>query len=98
VNTKYVGDNISRIKPIPENCVRFIKLIKIAAMKLIPRGHRYSYTLCWSKECKSLFQEYERNGNDVTANRLVRLLNEERKIGWLEKMDEMDFTYSSRES
>lgn len=77
--TKYVEENINRIKPISDNYVRFIKLIKTATMKSIPRGHRSNYTPCWSKECESLLQEYERDGKDVTANRLIRLLDEERK-------------------
>jgi hypothetical protein len=95
--TKYVEDNINRFKPIPENYVRFIKFIKTAAEKSIPRGHRHSYTPCWTKQCESLLQEYERDGNEVTANSLIRLLDEERKKRWLEKMNEMDFTHSSRE-
>ncbi|KAL4153463.1 hypothetical protein QTP88_001296 [Uroleucon formosanum] len=96
--TKYIDENINQIKPIPENYIRFIKLIKTAARKSIPRGHRSNYTPCWSKECESLLQEHERDGKEVTVNRLIRLLDEERKKRWLEKMEEMDFTHSSRES
>lgn len=96
--TKYVEENINRIKPILDNYIRFIKLIKTAATKSIPRGYRSNYTSCWSKECESLLQEFERNANDVTTNRLIRLLDEEREKRWLEKLEEMDFTHSSRES
>lgn len=77
--TKYIDENINQIKPIPENYIRFIKLIKTAARKSIPRGHRSNYTPCWSKECELLLQEHERDGKEVTANRLIRLLDEERK-------------------
>jgi len=72
VYTKYVEENINRIKPIPENYARFIKLIKTAAVKSILKGHRHNYTPCWSKECESFFHKYEKDGNDVTTNRLIR--------------------------
>jgi len=97
VYKKYVEENINRIKPIPENYFKFIKLIKTAVEKSISREYRHSYS-CWTKECESLLQEYERDENEVTANRLVCLLDKERKKRWLEKIDEMYITHSSRES
>jgi hypothetical protein len=48
--SKYVDDNIKFIDPIPDNYGRFIKLIKTAAKKSIPRGHRHNYIPCWTKE------------------------------------------------
>jgi len=37
-------------------------------------------------------------GCDVTADRLMRLLDEERRVRWQSAMEEMDFTHSSRKS
>jgi hypothetical protein len=47
--SKYVEENINRIKPKTANYIRFVKLLKTAAKKSIPKGHRHSYTPCWSK-------------------------------------------------
>jgi len=91
-------ENINRIPPIPENYLRFVKLIKIAASLAIPRGHRQNYIPCWSKECDSLLREYDETGNEVTANRLIALLDEERRNRWITAMGEMDYTHLSRKS
>lgn len=96
--TKYMEENINRIPPIPENYLRFVKLIKKAASLAIPRGHRQNYIPCWSKECDSLLREYDETGNEVTANRLIALLDEERRNRWITAMGEMDYTHSSRKS
>lgn len=96
--TKYIKDNINRIPPFPENYLRFVKLIKKAATTAIPRGHRQNYIPCWNKECELLLQEYEQSGSEVTANRLMALLDEERKNRWTSAMEEMDYTHSSRKS
>lgn len=96
--SKYVDDNINRIEPIPDNYSRFINLIKTAAKKLVPRGHRHNYTPCWTKECEKLLKEYERDGNEVNADKLIALLDEERRNRWTQAMNEIDFTHSSRES
>lgn len=62
-----------------ENYTRFIKLLKTAAMRSIPRGHVQNYIPCWNKECEEVLREYEENGSDISANRLMNLLDEERK-------------------
>lgn len=91
--TKYVEENINRIKPLPDNYVRFIKQIKTAAMKSIPRGHRSNLPPADQKNANRFFKSTKGMGN-----RLTRLLDEELKKIWLEKLEEMDFTHSSRES
>ncbi|KAL4088598.1 hypothetical protein QTP88_023687 [Uroleucon formosanum] len=96
--SKYVEDNINRIEPLPENYYRFVKLIKSAACKSIPRGHRKNYIPCWNKECEDLLKEYEVDGSEVSANRLLRSLDEERRKRWHTAMQDLDFTHSSRES
>lgn len=95
---KYIEDNINCIPPIPENYLRFVKLVKKAASLAIPRGHRQNYIPCWSKECDSLLREYDEIGNEVTANRLIALLDEERRNRWITAMGEMVYTHSSRKS
>jgi hypothetical protein len=91
-------DNINRIPPIPENYLRFVKLIKKASTTAIPRGHRQNYIPCWNKECELLLQEYVHLGSEVIANRLMALLDEERRNRWTSAMEEMDYTHSSRKS
>ncbi|KAL4103976.1 hypothetical protein QTP88_019289 [Uroleucon formosanum] len=66
--------------------------------KSIPRGHWHSYTPCLTKEYDGLLKEYEKDRTEVNANHLIGLLDEERKKRWLEAMDNLDFTHSSRES
>lgn len=96
--TKYMEDNINRIPPIPENYLRFVKLLKRAATTAILRGHRQNYIPCWNKECELLLHEYEQSGSEVTANRLMALLDEERRNRWISAMEEMNHTHSSRKS
>ncbi|KAL4153873.1 hypothetical protein QTP88_001706 [Uroleucon formosanum] len=96
--TTYMEENINRIEPIPLNYDRFTKLIKMAAGKAMPRGHRQDYIPCWSKECDKLLNEYEQTQSDVTADRLISLLDEERRQRWVKVMEEMDFSHSSRKS
>ncbi|CAI6346698.1 unnamed protein product [Macrosiphum euphorbiae] len=95
---KYVEENINPIKPGTADYIRFVKLLKTVAKKSIPIRHRRSYTPCWTKECEILLGENKKDGKNVNANRLVGLLDEERRKRWLEAMDNLDFTHSSRES
>lgn len=96
--TKYIEENINRIKPMAINYKRFTSLIKTAATKAIPRGHRKNYIPCWTKECEKLLNEYEQNNNEVSANHLINLLDEERRKRWVSAVEELDFTRSSRKS
>jgi len=98
VYSTYVEENINRIESIPENYHRFVKLLKTAAGKSMLRGHRENYIPYFKKECEKLLNEYEQVGSEVMANRLLGLLDEERKRRWQTAMDELDFTYSSRKS
>lgn len=40
--SKYFEENINLIKTERANYIRFVKLLKTAAKKSIPRGHRHS--------------------------------------------------------
>lgn len=64
VYSTYIEENINRIKPIPENYLRFVKLLKTAAGKSMPRGHRKNYIPCFTKECEKLLNEYEQDGSE----------------------------------
>jgi hypothetical protein len=91
-------ENINRIRTETANYIRFVKLLKTAAKKSIPRGHRHSYTPYWTKECDTLLNEYEKDGIEVNANRLIGLLREKQRKRWLEAMDKLDFIHSNRET
>lgn len=96
--TKYFDDNINRIEATSDNYEGFINLIKTAAKKSIPRSHKHNYTYCWTEKCEELLKEYERNGNEINASKLIRLFDEECRNTWIQAMDEMDFTHLSTES
>lgn len=90
--SKYIEDNINRIEPVQGNYTRFIKLLKTAATKSIPRGHVQNYIPCWNKKCEEVLREYEENGSDVSANRLMNLLDEERRKRWINAVENLDFS------
>jgi len=96
--TTYIEENINRIEPIPYNYDKFTKLLKTAAWKAMPTGHIQNYIPSWSKECEKLLNEYEQTQSDITADQLIRLLDEERRQRWVKAMEEMDFSHSSRKS
>lgn len=52
------------------------------------RGHKQDLS-CWSKECNKLLNKYEQTRSDVTAERLIRLLYEERRQRWVNAMEEI---------
>jgi len=55
----YAEENINRIELIPKKYQRFVKLLKTAADKSMPRRHRSNYIPCFTKECEKLLNEYE---------------------------------------
>ncbi|XP_049814006.1 uncharacterized protein LOC126260712 [Schistocerca nitens] len=94
----FIDKTINRIPPSPENYQRFVNMIYKGALKAIPRGARREYIPCWSEECESLLEQYERSGVDETAERLINTMNEERRNRWKMAMENLDFTDSSRKS
>jgi hypothetical protein len=75
-----------------------LRLLFMAAKKSIPRGHRKNYVPCWSAECDRLLEEYKASPSDELANRLIIKLDEGRRSRWMEAMEKLDFTHSSRKS
>ena len=85
-----------RIPPTEENLHRFGRLLKTASKKHIPRGVRKMYIPCWSEESQKLLEEYEKTQNQETAEELLTSLEENRRERWIEVVENMDMTRSSR--
>lgn len=60
----------------------------------MPRSHRRHYIPCWY----TLLSEYEESGCHVTTYRLMKLLDEEKRIRWKLAIDKLCFTHTSRKS
>ena len=84
------------IPPTQENLSRFGKLIKTTSMKHIPRGVRKMYIPCWSEESQKLLEEYEKTQDQETAEKLLTSLEENRRERWIEVVENMDMSRSSR--
>ena len=90
--------NKTQLDPVPDNYDEFVRLVKCAAAKHVPRGYRVEYIPTWDSECTELFDEFQANHNNETADLLVKTLNEKRRERWYEKTSELDFTHSSRKA
>lgn len=89
---------LNRIPPETDNYIRFIKFIKTAATKSIPKGHGKWNTPRWTEECNKLLHEYEISGSEDTASRLIILLNEKIRKRWITTMEEISYTHFNRKS
>lgn len=67
------------IKPSIENHQRSERLLKVAAQRSIPRGHRKAYIPGWNEKCEEALKKYEEEADEANANDLVRLLDYERR-------------------
>ena len=54
------------------------------------------YIPCWSKETQELLERYEQTQDQETAEELLDVLQEERSKRWIEVVENLDFTSSSR--
>lgn len=95
---KYSDANIRWIDPVPENYERFCGLIKSAAKKSIPRGFRKEYIPGWNEEASRLAAEFEENSSQETAKELLKSLDHARKEKWMNIVEGMNFTHSSRKA
>jgi hypothetical protein len=95
--TEEIERTVKRIPVSIEN-YRFTGLIWAAAKRSMPREHRRNYIPCWSKECSNLLGEYQISHSDENADRLIQKLDEERRGRWMDAMERMDITHSSRQS
>jgi hypothetical protein len=85
-----------RIPATQDKMQRFTKLLLKSARNHIPRGHRSHYIPCWIQESEELLTEYERTNNSDTADQLLSSLLDERRKRWIDTVESLDFTRSSR--
>lgn len=96
--TQIIDRTILRIPPQASCYDRFVGLVKTAASKSIPRGHRQAITPGWSDDCRTLFEDFQITGNVETGKSLLRKLDENRKAEWESKMNSVDFAKSSKKA
>lgn len=90
--------NVSQLNPVSEEYDSFVKLVKLAAKRHVPRGYRAEYVPTWNTECTELYDEFRLNHNNDAADLLVKILNEKRRERWHEMTSNLDFTHSSRKA
>ena len=80
----------------------FTKSILVLAKKHIPREFRKTYIPVWDEECDHLAKlNQEANSNEEiteTAKRLIEHLDKTRSERWIEAVESIDFTHSSRKA
>ena len=95
---EHIEKTCTRIQPNQAYMVRFTKLILTGAKKHIPRGVRKQYIPCWTPESENLLREYEETGYQDTAEQLLNSLQDERRNRWVQSVESMDITRSSRQA
>lgn len=86
------------IPPNIKNYDRFTKLILSTAKVCIPRGFRKSYIPGWSQESEDLYSEFNNTGNSDIADELLKSLDSARREKWVDTVERLNFTHSSREA
>ena len=78
----------------------FCNIIKKTAKKIIPRGYRNNYILCWDAECESLYktslQSAQKDDSSLSATILLAKLEGKRRDRWSEAVWSINFLHSSR--
>lgn len=101
---KMLDQTVSSLEPIPENYEQFTEILKEISRKTIPRGCRTQYIAGLSNNTKDLLNEYtklyERDPfSEDTINcgiALVQQLSSTRQEKWVEKLESLDMTHSSK--
>src|SRR5436190_200869 len=96
--TKRLDDSVRFIKPVIRNYDQNMSLVNHVATQCIPRGFREEFVPGWNQECEDLFADFNANGNQETANLLLNKLDEARKDKWVQAVENMNFTHSSRKA
>ncbi|XP_072389305.1 uncharacterized protein [Diabrotica undecimpunctata] len=86
------------ITPTRENYMRFVGAVISTAKKTIPRGYRKEYVPGWDEKCKKLYQEYNESQDREIADELLHSLDAARRQKWMETMEKLDFSKSSRKA
>ena len=73
-----------------------------AAKQLVPCSYQKNNIPCWYKECQQLYEHHtaatSSEESEATANILIKCLDEKRQERWMETVESIDFTYSSRKA
>ena len=101
-----IDAGIVNITPTPANYSDFVKIVRQASNKNIPRGCRTSYVCGLNDQSKVMYEDYQRrfaqNTFDMeTVNageRLLDEISEAQSSKWQTLIESTDFTHSSRKA
>jgi Reverse transcriptase (RNA-dependent DNA polymerase)/Endonuclease/Exonuclease/phosphatase family len=96
--TKDLDSNIRWIPPSAQNYSRFVGVVISTAKKHIPRGYRKEYIPGWSAESDRLYQEFLQSEDPEIAEDLLYSLDTRRQEKWINTMNSLNFTHSSRKA
>jgi len=71
------------------------------AKRVVRRGRRNHYTLCWDDQCQNLLEKYQKAAisNQLTiANSLCSYINEKRRKRWEDSVEQIDLIHPSRKA
>lgn len=86
------------IPPKHYNYQRLVGAIISTAKKFMPRGYRKEYIPCWNAESQELYDNYQQNKDTETADKLLSSLDISRRQKWIQTVEGLDFTRSSRKA
>lgn len=95
---KEVDHLLQWIPPVANNYERFMGVIKTVAKKHIPRGFRKTFIPTWKKNCEQLFEDFQSTRDYEIADKMLKILNNNRKQRWHESVEKLDFTRSSHKA
>lgn len=84
------------IPPLANNYDRFTRLVISTAKKCIPRGYRKEYDPCWNEDTDRLYEEFCETEDPSIAREMLKSLDEARRARWIETVESIDMTKSSR--
>lgn len=96
--TSELDHNIQWIAPKVQNYHRFVGLLHTVAKNNIPRGYRKTYIPGWSRECTTLYEEYENGHDPDVADELIQCLDSSRREKWRELTESLNFQHSSKKA
>jgi hypothetical protein len=73
----------------------FLNAIKAAAKRHVLRGFHKKYIPGWDQNCENLYQKYNFNHDNMTANRLLEELNKQCNMKWKQTVESTNFDHSS---
>lgn len=84
------------VSSLARNYDRFANLVVTTAKKCVPRGYRKEYIPCWNENTDRLYAEFQDNEDPETAKELLKSLDEARKQRWINTVENIDLSRSSR--